>query len=93
MNIGPDNFEPARLTNLGKLINLFLPILMLGAGLLFLIMLLKAGLTFITSGGEPEKLKNVSKTMMSAVIGLFIVIGSFVIIKIIELILKIKILP
>ena len=79
----------AKFANIAALLNIFIPILIIGAAFLLLIMLLYGGFTWITAGGTPENLAKAQKIMTFAIIGLVIVILSFLFVKLISIIFKI----
>jgi len=54
------------------------------AGLVFFIMFIRGGFSYLTSGGDPKKIAKATSTLTMAVIGLVGVIISFLIIKFIE---------
>jgi len=93
LNIGPDNFAPAKFTTIATLINVILPLLIIGAALIFLAMGLYGGFVWITAGGSQENLKKAQKIFTSSLIGIVIVVFAFVLVKLIGLILKVDILP
>ena len=93
IDIGPDNFTPAKFANIATLINVILPLLTLGAALIFLVMALYGGFVWITSGGSQENLAKAQKIFTSSIIGLVIVIFSFALVNLIGYILKVQILP
>ena len=93
LDIGPDNFTPAKFTTIATLVNLILPLLSLGGTVIFLIMALYGAFTWISSGGSRENLAKAQKIFTSSIIGLIIVVFSFVLVKLIGYILKIQILP
>lgn len=90
LDINPTTFAPAKISNLGTILNVILPLLQVGAGLLFLVMLLQAGFTWITAGDKAENLANARKRIMFAIIGLLIVVLSFVFVKILGYMLQIN---
>lgn len=51
------------------------------AGLVFLIMLIRGGFSYLTSGGDPKKTAKATSTLTMAIIGLVGVIVSFLIIR------------
>ncbi len=51
------------------------------AGLVFLIMFIKGGFSYLTSGGDPKKTAKATSTLTMSIIGLVGVIISFLIIK------------
>ncbi|PIS08904.1 hypothetical protein COT75_04425 [Candidatus Beckwithbacteria bacterium CG10_big_fil_rev_8_21_14_0_10_34_10] len=54
------------------------------AGLVFLAMLLAGGFSFLTSGGDPDKVKKASGTITNALIGLLLLVGSWLILRFIS---------
>jgi hypothetical protein len=75
--------------NIGSLVNLLVPLAILIASLIFLFMIFKAAFTLLTSQGDPEKISSAQSTITYGVIGLVIIMLSFFIVKIIELVLGI----
>lgn len=90
IDINPENFAPAKISNLATILNVILPLLQVGAALIFLVMLLQAAFAWITAGDKAENLAKARKMMIFAVIGLLIVVLSFVLVKIIGYMLKIN---
>lgn len=88
--INPTTFAPARFANFSSLINLIVPIIMVGSALGFLIMLIMAAFTIITGGGKPEAMTKATKTATATVIGLFVVLSAFILVKLIGIIFKIE---
>lgn len=58
--------------------NVVLPLMMTGAALIFLVMLFYGVFNIIRSGDNPEAIKKAYATLLWAVVGLFVVIASFV---------------
>jgi len=83
IEINEDTFKPARLVNIGQLLNVVLPLMMSGAALIFLIMTLYGAFNLLTHGDNPEGIKKAYSTLVFAVVGLVIVIASFVGVKLI----------
>ena len=54
------------------------------AGIIFFIMLLRGGFTYLTSGGDPKKVAKATSTLTLSIFGLVGVIVSFLIIKFIS---------
>lgn len=71
----------------GKVFSAVLPIV----GMLFVALLIYGGIQYITSMGNPQKLKNAQGIMTSAVIGLVIVLAAFAIKALIAKILNVNI--
>ena len=87
------NFAPAKITTIATLMNVVLPILTTGAGLIFLVMALYGAFNLLTHGDNPEAVKKAYGIITYAVIGLLIVIGSFVAVRVIGNMLHVDILP
>ena len=91
LNLWDPNVNPiAKFATIGHLVNVILPLLIIGAAILLLVMLLYGGFSWITAGGNPENLGKAQKTMTFAIIGLAIVILSFVVVKLITNIFNIE---
>jgi len=73
--------NPQAFTN--NLIQTIISLLLLVAIIFFLWSFLTAGFEFISSEGDPDKVKKASKKLTSAFIGLFIVFAIFAILKLI----------
>ncbi|KKQ01566.1 MAG: hypothetical protein US11_C0006G0008 [Candidatus Roizmanbacteria bacterium GW2011_GWA2_36_23] len=87
-------FAPAKYQNLGILLNQILPILMSGAAVLFLVICLRAAFAILTNGENPEAIKKAQQTLGYAILGLFLVVLSFLLVKLIGRVLQIDtILP
>lgn len=91
--IDKTSFPAAKIDSIGQLVNIALPIIMVGTGLVFLAILLKAAFDIMTSGDNPDALKKAYSSITTAIIGLFIVIGSFLAIRLLGVVLKTNILP
>ncbi|MCL4363969.1 hypothetical protein M1328_01890 [Patescibacteria group bacterium] len=87
-----DKFAPAKVDSIGKLLSVVLPLASAGAALIFLIMALRGALMFLTSGDNPDGLKKAQSTLVFAVIGLLIVIVSFVAVQLIGKLLGVSML-
>jgi len=79
----------AKFKDIGSIINVVIPLMTLGAGLIFLAMLIVGSFGYLTSQGNPENVKKAQGTLFSAVLGLIIVICAYVIVKIISTIFNI----
>lgn len=88
--IEPTTFAPARFRNISDFTNLLAPTLILGAALLFFILLIYAGFLYMRSEGSAEELKKVKNLLTYSIIGFGIIISSFLIIKIIGLVFNIQ---
>lgn len=90
IDINSENFAPAKISNLATILNIILPLLQVGAALIFLVVLLQAAFTWITAGDKAENIAKAQKMMIFAIIGLLIVVFSFVFVKIIGYMLKVN---
>jgi len=88
MQINSTTFAPAKFANIGTLLNLITPLLMVGAAVIFLVMLIMGAFTYLMAGDNPENVKKAQKTLMFSVVGLVIVISAYLIMKIIGYIFK-----
>lgn len=80
-------------SDLGKLVNALLPNLMIGAGIIFFIMMLYAAFNIMNSEGNPEKYKTAKNILTASIIGFGIVFGSFFFVKLLTSILGVQGLP
>lgn len=88
--INPTNFAPAIFSNLGSILNLIIPLLLAGAGLLFMVMFIFAGFQYISGGGNAEKLKKATDNLKNSAFGLVIIIISYFLVKLISSVLNIN---
>jgi len=91
IDINPTNFAPAKITSVATLMKVILPLLMVLAGLFFLIILLQAAFKILTAGDNKEMVAKAQKTIAFAVLGLVLIVSSFLLVRIIGMILKIQI--
>ena len=90
VNFGDKDVNPiAKLSSISTFVNIFIPLMMIVGGTAALIMLLYGAYMYLTSEGNPEKVKKAQSTLMYAVIGLFFMAISFVITKVIGSVLKV----
>lgn len=75
--------------NIGSLVNLLVPLAVLGAALIFLGMIFYAAFTLLTSQGDPEKVAQGRNIITYGVIGLIVIMMSFLAVKVIEFVLGI----
>jgi hypothetical protein len=78
------NFAPAKISNFGNLLNIILPTLILGAALIFLVMILYGAFTYITAGDNPKNIQKAQHIFIFAGIGLLFVVLSFTAVKLIS---------
>lgn len=79
----PNIFAPAKFTNLSVLLNLILPLTTGGAALLFLVIILSSSFKILTHGDSPEEINKAQKSIAFAILGLIVVIISFLVVKLI----------
>jgi hypothetical protein len=87
LTIDSTSFPAAKIKSIGQIVNLALPIAMMGAGLIFLVITLKAAFDIIRGGDNPDILKKAYASIFTAVIGLFIVVGSYLAIQLLGVVL------
>jgi len=71
----------ARFGSIAAIVNILLPDLLIGAGIIFFVMIVYAGYQVMASSGKEENLQKAQKLFTASIIGLIIVIGSFLAIK------------
>jgi hypothetical protein len=91
--IDPTTFPAAKISNISNILNLALPLALSGAGLIFLAMTLYAAFNILTHGDNPDELKKAYGSIVTSVIGLFIVVFSFVAVQIIGKIIGTQLIP
>jgi len=82
---------PLKFNTLGEIVsrvvNFFLiPI----SGVILLLVFIWAGYDFMTSEGNPEKIKSAQAKMTTGIIGIVLLVLAFLIVKVVELILGIR---
>jgi len=92
-NINPTSFPAAKIGKVSDIMNIALPLAMTGGGLIFLFILLKASFDILTNGDNPDALKKAYASITTSVVGLIIVIASFLAIQLLGVILKTDIIP
>jgi len=93
LTIDSTSFPAAKVTNIGQIVNLALPLAMTGAGLIFLVITLKAAFDILTHGDNPDALKKAYAAITTAVLGLIIVVVSFLAIRLLGAVLNTNIIP
>ncbi len=76
----------------GSLVNNILPNVYIAGGVVIFFMILFGGFTIITNAGSPDKIKDGTKTITSAIMGLLVLFGSYWIIQIIQIVTGVSIL-
>ncbi|OGK15617.1 hypothetical protein A3H80_01975 [Candidatus Roizmanbacteria bacterium RIFCSPLOWO2_02_FULL_37_19] len=85
----PTVFPPARFVSISNFMDLLLPLIMLGAVLLFLVMLIAGSYRIITAGGTPEFYDSGKKMIQYSVGGLIIVGLSYFLVRLIGFITEV----
>lgn len=83
----------SRFRNVADIINVILPAMYIGAAFIFLAMLVYGALTFLTSGGDAEKVAKARKTISMTIIGLIVIVAAVLLVNLISFILGINQLP
>lgn len=76
----------------GDFVSRLLLFAIIGAGILFFLRLISAGYAFMTSLGDSGKTQNAGKEITNAIIGLLLVLTSYFIVQILQIMFGIKIL-
>lgn len=87
----PDINPLAKFKDIGTIINPIVSLLFIGAGLVFFVMFLYGAITVITAGGNADQFKKAQKTFQYSIIGLVIVIVSYLIVRLIGVVFNINI--
>ncbi len=87
----PNVNSVARFGKISSFTNIFIPLMMVGGGLVALVMLLLGAYRYLTSEGNPEKISKAQNVILYAIIGLFLIILAFVFTKVIGTIFNVKI--
>lgn len=93
LTIDSTSFPAAKIGNISQIMNLALPLALTGAGLVFLVITLKAAFDILTHGDNPDVLKKAYGSIVTAVLGLIIVVGSYLAIQLLGVVLKADIIP
>lgn len=83
----------AKFDSVAVFVNLIIPLMLIVGGFVTLSMLLLGAFRYITSEGNPEKISKAQSVMLYAVLGLFLMVASFVLTKIIGSVLQVKSMP
>jgi hypothetical protein len=76
----------------GDLVTRLLLFGIIGAGLFFFVRLIQAGFSYMTSQGDPGKIQSASKLIINSAIGMALVLCTFFIAQMLELLFDIKII-
>ncbi len=89
--INATTFPAARFGNISNLTGLIAPLLMTGAALLFGGMLLLMAYKWLTAGSDQDQVTQARNIGTYAVLGIVLVLGAYVIVKIVGYVLGIQI--
>jgi len=90
VNFGDPTVNPvAKFNTIGSFTNLAVPLMMIAGGLITLCMLFYGAFTYLTSEGNPDKLKKSQAIFIYAILGLFLIVASFMLTRIIGFVLKV----
>lgn len=90
LTIDSTNFAPAKFASIANLLNVILPTVTIVIALAALVYMLYGTFLWITGGDNPEQIKKAQMTITFAIIGLFIVVFSFFVVKLIGYVLNIQ---
>lgn len=79
----------AKFSSISQFVNVFIPVLNIGAALVFLAMFLYAAYTWLTAGDNPEQIKKAQRTFTFAIFGLIVVVTSYLAIKLIGMVFNV----
>ena len=92
LEIDSSIYAPANVSSIGSLMNVFIPLVMTTASIIFLFMLLFGGFKILTAGGSAENFKKAQQLITWAVVGFGLIVLSFLIVKVIGYITNVPIL-
>jgi hypothetical protein len=76
--------DVAQISNLRDLFSNVVSVLVALAGVVLFVLIVMAGLKFITSGGDPKAVEGAKKTLTYAVGGLVVILLSYLVLLLIE---------
>jgi hypothetical protein len=91
VDFGNKDINPiAKYSSIGSFTDVIIPLMMIAGGLISLIMLLLGAYKYLTSEGNPEKISKAQSTIIYAIIGLFLIVASFILTKVIGWVLQVN---
>jgi len=94
VNLEDKNVNPlVKFSSIATIVNIIIPNLLLGAGIIFFIMIIYAGWQVMASSGKEENLQKAQKLFTTSIIGLIIVLGSFLLVRLITHLFQINSSP
>ena len=73
----------AKFNSIGSILNLLLPTIMIVASLVFLAILLYGAFSYVTSSGEQDKVQKARKTITYSLLGLVLILFSYLIVSLV----------
>ena len=92
IDLRTDFVPAANFGTISSFVNLFIPLMMVAASVLTLIMFLWGGFTYLTAGGDSEMIAKAQKIFSFTIVGLVLIISSYLFVKLIGKILGINVL-
>jgi hypothetical protein len=80
------------LGDVGTLVSILLNNAIVIAGVIFLFLIILAGYNILSAAGNPQKMQQSMQIITSAIIGFILVIASYLIVKLIEVMFSVRIL-
>ena len=74
-------------TKIGGFINILIPVIFFGAGVLLLLYFISGGFTLMTSGGDPKKAAAGKEVLKNALLGFVIIFISFWVVEVVATLL------
>jgi hypothetical protein len=90
IEVNQNNFAPAKILSVATLMKVILPLVILVMALVFLVVLFRSAFQILTAGDNQEAVSKAQKTISFAVLGLVLVVTSFLLVRIIGMILKVQ---
>lgn len=91
-NLIDDPLPEGKFTSLGQIVSMLLPFILTLGGMVTLLFLIWGGIRYMTAQGDPKQVGAARATIMSAIIGLIILISIFVILSLIADVFEVNIL-
>ncbi|MBP9690948.1 hypothetical protein KBD81_02605 [Candidatus Woesebacteria bacterium] len=92
LNLADPKVNPtARFDSINTLLGIIVPTVTVIAAVMFGAMLMFAGIKIATAGGEPEKIQSAQQTATYAVMGILIIVLSYLVVRLLGYIFQIEI--
>lgn len=86
----PNNNPIAKFSSIGSFTNIMVPFMMIVGSLVALAMLLLGAYRYLTSEGNAEKIAKAQSVIIYAILGLFLIVASFILTRVIGTVLGVK---